>query len=206
MSSAVRWPALWLALLVALVFANSLHGEYHLDSIYRVQQNAELDVLWPLHRHFLDPTTSATLPTLVAYRPMLPLSLSIDAAVARSFGMDRLLAFHLGNVVLHILATWLLYRMLVELLTHWGSGSEEDSESRRLAFWACALYAVPPIAGVPVNYLCGRDVTLMSAFLCAAFTQYLRWRREGGGMRGQNASTQRGSGSIYNIGAAPALC
>ena len=50
-----------IAVAIALVFANSLHGDYHLDSIYRVEQNSNLEQLFPLHRHFIDPATSATL-------------------------------------------------------------------------------------------------------------------------------------------------
>ena len=71
-----------LVLLPALVFANTLRNGYHLDDFYRVVGNPELERFWPPHRHFLDPRTSATLPHLVQYRPLLPLSLSVDVALA----------------------------------------------------------------------------------------------------------------------------
>ncbi|MFT5154432.1 MAG: tetratricopeptide (TPR) repeat protein, partial [Planctomycetota bacterium] len=188
MKSVSRWSLLWIALALGLAFSNSLNGEYHLDSIYRVQQNGELDHFWPPHRHFLDPATSATLPTLVAYRPMLPLSLSANLAISRACGIDPLVGYHLGNVLIHIGATWLLFRVLTELLTYWRLRSEGDadpsqeekSQALSLALAGSLIFGLHPVAGVPVNYLCGRDVTLMLGFLLLSFLSYLRWRRLGG--------------------------
>ncbi len=41
-----------LAALVSVVFANTLENELHLDSIYRVKENSEIERVRPILRHF----------------------------------------------------------------------------------------------------------------------------------------------------------
>jgi len=174
-----------IALLVVLplvVFANSLHGDYQLDDVYRVKENPELEVLHPMGRHFVDPRTSASLPQLVQYRPLLPLSLSVNLSVADALGLDRLVGFHLGNILLHIAGVLLFYALARELLRHWSGGDCSPGACSSIALAAAALFSVHPVAGVSVNYVCGRDLLMMLAFLIAALLVYVRWRRLGGGL------------------------
>ncbi len=168
-----------LIVLPALVFSNTLGNEMHLDSVYRVAQNPELEQVRPVLRHFSDPRTSATLPQLAQYRPLLPLSLSINTAVSDALGIDRLTGYHLGNIIIHILVCVMLYLLLRELLRHW---SRIDLPTQRLTELAAAvslLYAVHPVAAVPVNYVCARDLQMMMLFLVASLLVYTRMRRRG---------------------------
>jgi tetratricopeptide (TPR) repeat protein len=179
-----RW--LHLALLVVLpllAFANTLQGEYHLDSIYRVAENPELEEVWPPWRHFVDPYTSATIPQLAAYRPMLPLTLSLDRAGGDALGLDARTAHHLGNVAIHVLTVLLVYSFFRELLSHWsgsGGGGGGGVARSRAALAGALVLAVHPISGVPVNYLCGRDLSLMLLFLTGTLLVYAHMRRLGG--------------------------
>ncbi|HIG11454.1 MAG: tetratricopeptide repeat protein [bacterium] len=179
----VREASTWWALIVifpGIVFWNSLHGEFHLDDIYRIANNTGLNAWWPPWRHFLDPSTSATLPGLVQFRPFLPLCLSTNGALGNLLGIERLMSLHLGNLAIHILGVGLLYLLLRELLEHWGRQTRTPREAARIAVVGALLFGVHPVAGVSVNYLCGRDVLLMLAFLLAAFLSYVRLRRLGG--------------------------
>jgi len=170
-----------LILLPALVFSNSLSGEYHLDDVYRVARNPEIERVAPVWRHFADPRTSATLPSLVQYRPLLPLSLSLNRAASERLGIEPRVGFHLGNLALHVAGALLLYALFRELLAHWSRMALGPKQRARLALAAALAFAVHPVAGVSVNYVCGRDLLLMLAFLAAALLVHVRWRRLGGG-------------------------
>ncbi len=168
-----------LVILPALVFANTLHNGYHLDDVYRVLHNPEIERVWPPWRHFLDPLTGTTKPQLAAYRPLMPLSHSLDVALSKRTGVERVVIFHLGNIVLHIATALMLYLLFRELLVHWSRLPLPHQRLPDIAFSAALLFAVHPISGVPVNSIGGRDLLLMMVFLTASLLVYVRMRREG---------------------------
>ncbi len=176
--------AIMLAALTALVFSNTFQGELNLDSVYRVEQNPALERFWPPWRHFFDPRTSASIPQLVQYRPLLPLSLSLDLLLADSAGLPRLAIWHATNIALHAAAAWFLYLLLLELMRLRPPGVAGWVNREDLAFAAALLFAVHPVSGVPVNYVAGRDESLMLLFLLAALWLYARMRRRGGSLLG----------------------
>jgi len=169
-----------LVLLPALLFSGTLRNDYHLDSVYRIRENPELERLWPISRYFLDPATGSSLPQLEQYRPMLPVSLSLNRALSEALGLDPLVGYHLGNIALHLVLCLVLYAFFRELLDHW-SGLAPGRARARLALSGALLYAVHPVAAVPVNYLCARDLLMMTIFLAGSLWVYARWRRLGGG-------------------------
>ena len=162
-------PLLICALLVVacgVVFANTLYNGFHFDDIYRIQGNPGIQDFWPPWRHFTDPYTSSGLPRLVQYRPLLPLSLSINYAIAG----HSLVGYHLGNLLLQATAGVLVFFLAKELLN-------------RASDWTAALvalvFAIHPVSGVTVNYLCCRDLLLMQVFLVATLLCHMRMRRLG---------------------------
>ena len=74
-----------------------------IDDFYRIANNPEIRYVGNPLRHFKDPTTSATLPTIVQYRPLMPLTLSLGRAVLEPLGVPSLAADHIGNIALHII-------------------------------------------------------------------------------------------------------
>src|SRR5262245_36358928 len=104
-----------IALVCLVVFRNALNNTFALDDYYRVVDNPGIQQFWPPWRHFLDPHTSSTLDRIVQYRPLLPLTLSIDVAL----GGNTVYAHHLGNLILQIVASLLAYVLALELLRHW---------------------------------------------------------------------------------------
>lgn len=156
----------------AIVFANTLHNELHLDDVYRVEKNHEIERFWPPWRHFADPRTSSALPQIVQYRPLLPLSLSVGEALRKPFGIERLPALHLGNLALHLATSVLLYLLFAELLARWS----DVPSPHGAAFVAALMFAVHPVSGIPVNYVCARDLLMMMFFLAGALLVYARMR------------------------------
>ncbi len=167
-----------LSVVALAVYSNGLQGSYHLDDAYRIANNPEIERVWPPWRHFLDPGTSASLPTIVQYRPLLPLSLSLTAWLGDPLGMSRQLAHRLGNLGVHITTTALVLSVFRSLLArHWAAESERR---RELTAWTAALlYLVHPIAGIGVNYLCLRDLLLMQAFVWLGLWSIVRPDRGG---------------------------
>jgi hypothetical protein len=154
-----------------LVYANSLSNGFHLDDAYRVLNNPGAQNLLPWWQHFVDPGTSAQLPRLVHYRPLLPLSLSINHAL---FG-ESLAAYHAVNLLLHAFSSLLVYLLSAELLRHWSG----RNYPRWLPLAVALLFAVHPVGGMLVNYISGRDLLMMQLFASAALFSYLRLRRLG---------------------------
>ena len=160
---------LFLILVVTfLTFSNCLHNSYHLDDFYRIDKNPGIQEL-SLWTHLTNPRTMSTLDRIAQFRPLLPWSLALNY---HFFG-ESLPAFHVTNVLLQTLASILMYFVCLQLLRH----SIEDSAQRGLlAFFASLFFAIHPVSGVLVNYLCSRDLLLMQVFFLAAFLVYMRMR------------------------------
>ena len=75
------FPVVILVLASVLAYSNTLENGFQFDDLYRVQGNPGVQEFWSPLRHFADESTSATLPRLRQYRPLLPLSLSVNYGV-----------------------------------------------------------------------------------------------------------------------------
>jgi tetratricopeptide (TPR) repeat protein len=173
------WP-FWLAftaivLACLLVFRNTLHNTFALDDYYRVVDNPGIQEFWPPWRHFIEPHTMATLDRITQYRPLLPLSLSIDYALA---GNDPVV-HHAGNLALQIVASLLVFFLAIELLRHWSRARLTDHQRALAAGFAALLFGVHPVSGIAVNYIAARDLLLMQVFFLGALLAYARMRRLG---------------------------
>jgi tetratricopeptide (TPR) repeat protein len=172
-------PFLVLTLLVAGTYSNTLWNGFHLDDFYRIRDNPEIRRVQPILRHFVDPGTisgsrglsESALTQIGQYRPLLPLSLSLNYAV----GELSLPGYHAVNVGLHLAGCLLVYLLTALLLTRAGPrGISGASGARRTALVVAAVYAVHPLSGYPVNYILARDLLLMQAFLLASLLVYAR--------------------------------
>ena len=178
--AAAALSPVWLApvgivLVCLLVFRNVLNNAYALDDYYRVVDNPGIQQFWPPWRHFLDPHTSSTLDRIVQYRPLLPLTLSIDVAL----GGNTVYAHHLGNLILQIVASLLAYVLALELLRHWSHVQLSDRQRVAAAGFAALLFAIHPVSGFVVNYISARDLLLMQVFFLATLLAYAHMRRKG---------------------------
>lgn len=158
-----------------VVFLNALPNGLHLDDMYRVKDNPGIQQVWPVWRHFVDPRTSATAPHLVQYRPLLPLTLSFNYAISG----DSVGGFRLVNLLFHVISALLVYSLCLELLTHWSKWVRDDRKRGLVALGVALIYGVHPVSGIPVNYICARDLLIMQTFLLASLLAYVRMRRLG---------------------------
>jgi tetratricopeptide (TPR) repeat protein len=94
------------------------------------------------------------------YRPLLMVSIAIDAALFA----DRVAAYHLVNVFLHVLATLLVYLLLLRLLS---LAEPRDESAELIALLAALVFGVHPIHAEVVNSIFNRS-TLFAAIGMAA--------------------------------------
>jgi tetratricopeptide (TPR) repeat protein len=185
-----RWHAIHVLLLgvfTAGVFSNTLENDYHLDSVYRVKNNTEIDEFWPPSRFFTDIRTGSTIPQIAEYRPMMPLSHAINNEITRAIDADKLAGYHVGNIAIHIGTVILVYYLFAQLLGRWArpTGTEVSTlQINHAAFAAALIFAVHPISGSAVNYIAARDLLLMVFFLLASMRIYISMRLHGDSVSG----------------------
>jgi len=200
MGSSLRLKKSWLVtllhmcvliLITSLVFSNTLENTYHLDSIYRVKNNTEINKFWPPTRFFSDKRTGSTIPQIAEYRPMMPFSHAINSEIAKATDTSKLAGFHVGNIAIHIGTVILVYFLYCLLLNNWGRTAESKASVIHYghqAFIAALIFAIHPIAGSAVNYIAGRDLLLMAFFFVASMLVYFSMRRTGDTVSGWSIS------------------
>jgi len=164
---------LWILVITGvLIYANTVDNSFHLDDYYRVHKNPGIEKVWPVTRHFTDPGTMSSIPRINAFRPLLPLTLSINHAIDGYYFRG----YHLFNIGVHIAAAIVVYYLLSELILQ---AAIFESAKRRgwLAFTASLLFLIHPVSGIPVNYICARDLLMTELFSMYAFYRYIRMRR-----------------------------
>ncbi len=149
------------------VYANALGNGFHLDDYYRLVDNPGIRDLSRWWRHFVDPTTMASLDRLHQYRPLLPLTLSLNWALHGA----EVVGYHVVNLGLLLGAALVLYRLGLELMT--------GPQARWVAWLAALAFAVHPVSGLMVNYIVARDLGLSTLFIFASMLAYARLRRQG---------------------------
>lgn len=148
--SKIPFPALWLSLIVVLVYAGSFKlGYTELDDIIFINEQAEYnaDISHVAHS-FSRGVFHETNDTY--YRPLLLNSFVLNAQIS---GTD-IKGYHVLNILLHLIVVLMLFRLLRIL--------EID---QRYAFLLSILYAVHPVFVQAVSWVPGRNDTLLGIFV-----------------------------------------
>ncbi len=96
------------------------------------------------------------------YRPLMTVSLMIDAQL----GGTGPLVYHLSNVLIHLAAACLLFRLLTKLKYRCD-----------LSLFFSLLFAVHPVLTQAVAWVPGRNDSLLTVFVLAAFSLFIDfWR------------------------------
>ncbi len=97
------------------------------------------------------------------YRPMLTVSLMIDAAIG---GKDPFI-YHLSNILLHLATVYLLFIFLQKL-----------NYSRLSSFLASLLLAIHPISTRIASWVPGRTETILAIFIILSFIYLIDYLKE----------------------------
>ena len=176
----------WLRYLLLIGFgmgthAPALQGPFLWDDLYLARDNPFIKsplLILEAFRHYLFPDTF-----FGHYRPVQTISYMFDYLV---WNTDPC-GYHLSNVLWHVAAGILLYRLLLEIL---GSASlcaleEKDGAAppdrqsilSTAAFLIALLWVIHPVHSAAVDYISGRADSLAFFFACGGWLLYLRGRK-----------------------------
>ncbi len=169
-----KWHHISIILLAGiLVFINSLHNSFHLDDYDRVENNPEIRRIEPIIRHFIDPRTMSAHPYITQFRPLLPLTLSFNYALTG----NSLPGYRITNILIHLFSAIFVYLMFLELIRQQTNIRFDPDTAQNICLISALMFTIHPLSGVPVNYICARDLLLMQMFLMMGLFVYIRMRR-----------------------------
>jgi tetratricopeptide (TPR) repeat protein len=153
-------------LLIAVWAAHggAVHGEFHYDDKVSVAENLAIR-RWQPWFYFTSPSATTSEPGAAGYRPVTVATYAMNYAIG---GLDPS-GYLVGNLLLHLTASWLVFLVGRALL-------RDD----RWASLAALLYAVHPVNAEAVNYVAARSSLLAVCGALIACWAYLR-RAAGGG-------------------------
>lgn len=96
------------------------------------------------------------------YRPLLNISLMFDFSVAGTLPV----IFHLTNIILHLIAVSLIFLLFCRL-----------NYRKILAFWLALFFLFQPVLAQAVVWIPGRNDSLLTIFVLAAFLSFLAFRQ-----------------------------
>lgn len=158
-----------------LAFSNSLWNGFAYDDTTQILDNLFIRDLKNIPKALVTETwywrvqqdqdpNKQNKPSSPYYRPVFTIYLMLMWSL---FGASAS-GWHLFSLVLHVLASYLLFRMLERL-----------TKDRRLAAIGSLLFAVHPLRSESVAWISGVTDPLLAVFLVSSFYLYLRYREEG---------------------------
>ena len=161
-----------LAVVAALVYANSFHAGFTLDNFYLISGDARIhdanidNVRQILSQDYWAPQRFVT----GTYRPLTTLSLLFNYAILR--GGEDPVGYHVLNLLLHSANAVLVYFLALVVLADAGA-----------AFLTAGLFAAHPIATEAVTNIVGRADLLATLAVLGGTLLYLRSRHVSGARR-----------------------
>ena len=158
-----------LALGTGAVFSSALPGAFIWDDRTLIENNRHVQQLSlgrAFTQNFLGSSEGTQKLANLYYRPLVTLSFMIDHAL---YGKQPW-GFHLTNVLLHILATLLVFFVALRLLRGGpGQAGSQPPAGVKLAAWAvAALFAIHPSRVEAVSWISGRTDVMMAVFALAS--------------------------------------
>ena len=173
-----KWLGLLLVVAGVAVYFNSLDGVFLFDDLSNIVERERIRSLLPVG------------PLLAARRPVVELSLAVNYALG---GLDPR-GYHIGNIVIHILAGLTLFGVVRRTLLVGRNGvkgchapahgippvtgkeAQQDNSTlgNRFAFTVALLWLVHPLQTESVTYLVQRAESLMGFFYLGALYCMIR--------------------------------
>jgi tetratricopeptide (TPR) repeat protein len=163
-----------LALLPAILYANTLPNSFQYDDTFFILSNQYVHDLSGVGHFFVSPRLISNIP-LSGYRPLTMATFALNYAL----GGDSAVGYHLFNVAIHVLNTLLVYGFSLTLMRAFGIPRDRYS-----ALVVAFLFACHPINTQPVNYISGRSTLLAGCFALICFLLYAAGRESPGTFQG----------------------
>lgn len=154
-----------LALMALLAYANTFHVPFYFDDRQGITQNESIDTLWPLWQPLVPPIY---LNSGAVARPVVNFSLAVNYQIAQatSATQDGLepVSYHVVNLMLHILAAWLLLAVLWRTLQQPPLAARFGAAAFPLAFVITLIWTVHPLVSETVTNAIQRNESMVSIF------------------------------------------
>jgi len=154
-----------LALFVTVSYGNALLGDFVWDDNILIVDNTYIRNCTYVPAAFLtDLFHDYTVGVATHYRPLQTISFTMDYAL---WGLTPL-AFHLTNLLLHLLCVVLVWLLMERL-----------GLSRWMSLFVAGLFSVHPVNTNAISYISGRADPLALASMLGAFLLYIEHRKSG---------------------------
>jgi protein O-mannosyl-transferase len=161
-----------LALSIGIVYGRALNVPFIYDDHATIIENKSITNLRPLLGTSAEPGPLSPPPDLpTSGRPLVNLSFAINYA----FGGLNPLGYHLVNIVIHFLASLLIWAIVRRTLVLPYFGDRFAASAGWLAFATATLWALHPLQTEAVIYATQRTELMMAVFYLAAFYCSLRY-------------------------------
>ncbi len=169
-----KWLYLGAALLIVLAYSNSLHSAWHMDDFHTIVNNT--------HLH-LDKITWANLAGIIHPGPAIG---TITRFVARLsfavnwyFSQDKVVPYHLVNLLLHLAVAFFLFRTIILLYRTPVLCKTEARTACFAALFTTLLWAADPVQTQAVTYIAQRMAVMAALFYLLGIYNYLKFRFAG---------------------------
>ncbi len=171
---------LLLAVITSVLYGSALHGEFVYDDLTLVEQSPATQSMGAAVDYTMEPLYAFANPGAEVqrglWRPLTILTLAAGRGVSEMFqgdlptASDKAFGFHLISLLLHIAASWLVYRLSVRLLRSRSSLPPVRAE------WAGAivglLFAIHPTQVESVAWISAVNDPLWASLGLAALLRY----------------------------------
>ena len=153
-------------ILIAACYSNSFKASWHFDDYSNIVNNPflHLEKLSPksVTQTLYSRSHNSDSDNKKMFRPLACLTLGLNWYV----GQGRVIGYHIVNVLIHFLCSYLLYLTVLALLnTPFQRKRYSYNDKFWIAFLSAILWAVNPIQTQAVTYIVQR-MTAMAAFFC----------------------------------------
>jgi tetratricopeptide (TPR) repeat protein len=156
-------PYFWMALAVLAVYIPTLfYGIVYLDDNVLVVRDYAFNSHWfNIFQAFREDIFRSPAGAGSFYRPIERLTFMLDA----QFGQGAIVFMsHLDNVLLHIFAIWLLFKLLLKF-----------GLDRRFSFILALIFAIHPLTAQTVSFISGRNDSLLAIFIFPSLLFFLEF-------------------------------
>ncbi|MCI5188944.1 MAG: hypothetical protein D3905_03910 [Candidatus Electrothrix sp. AS4_5] len=166
---------LLLTVLICIIYSNTLNADWHLDDKPNILLNSQL--------HLTDVHPKSLANTLISgsnwsnpkfYRPVSCFTFALNWY----FGQDNPIGYHIVNIAIHIITTFVLFLVLLQIMRLTDATQEEESKNYFIALLGAALWATAPIQTQAITYIVQRMASLATMFTLLALYSYLKARTE----------------------------
>ncbi len=170
MNPSLLFPRLILIALIGLVYSNTLLNSFHFDDLPSILEKPWIRGLDKIPQ-FLNKDS-------LFQRPLVILSFNINYAISEF----EVWSYHLFNILLHALATLLVYQLARKVLNFL-----EDFSSQKgfavLPFFAAMVFALHPLNTQSITYISSRSSIMVTVCYLSAlilfFDGFKKWKQTG---------------------------